>query len=224
MCGRFTLSTPAARLMESFQVTEFPPLKPRLNIAPTQSIVCIRQNATGEREATSMRWGLIPFWAKDLSIGNRLINARAETVAEKPSFRKAFASRRCLIPADGFYEWEKLPDRKKQPWLMQLADGKPFAFAGLWETWKPRPAAASSDLGEWLLSCTILTTSANADVMPVHDRMPVFVLPENYGTWLSNDASVGQLQTLTEPLKDGLLQRRPVSSVINNPRHEVTEI
>ena len=161
MCGRFTLSTPASKLIEIFSVLRFPELTPRFNIAPTQLVICIRQSE-GERTAAPLRWGLVPSWAKDLSIGNRMINARSETAAEKPSFRRAWKSRRCLIPASGFYEWEKLGGKKKQPWFIHAANEEPLAFAGLWESWQPKEE--TSDEASFVESCTILTTSANADV------------------------------------------------------------
>jgi putative SOS response-associated peptidase YedK len=136
MCGRFTLRTPAAQMLEIFNLVEMPALAPRYNIAPTQLVICIRSVADDpkSREAVQMRWGLMPFWAKDMAIGNQMINARAETVAEKPAFRAAFSKRRCLIPADGFLEWQKLSTGKKQPWLMEMADQQPFAWPGCGNT------------------------------------------------------------------------------------------
>lgn len=210
MCGRITLTTPAAKLIELFQLTEFPRMEPGYNIAPTHLVACIRLHGT-QRQAIRMRWGLIPSWAKDVNIGNRMINARSETAAEKPAFRKAWTSRRCLIPIDGFYEWEKIPGGKKQPWLIHMPDRTPFSLAGLWETWKP----TTSEAGDAVLSCTILTTSANTDMSPIHDRMPVIVPPEYHATWLSNEASPGQLNSIAQPLSPGFLQRYPVSTTVN---------
>ncbi len=212
MCGRFTLSTPAAKLMELFQLTEFPRMDPHYNIAPTSLVACIRQSQQ-QRQALTMRWGLVPSWAKDIKIGNRMINARSETAAEKPSFRKAWSQRRCLIPVDGFYEWEKLASRTKQPWLIHMPERIPFAFAGLWETWQP----PDSEVGDAVLTCTILTTTANEDMSPIHDRMPVVIPPEHHATWLSDQASPAQLQQLTQPIASGNLKRYRVSNLVNKP-------
>lgn len=211
MCGRFTLATPAARLMDLFRLQSFPEIQPRLNIAPTQRIVCVRQ-VDQLREAVELRWGLVPSWAKDLTIGNRMINARSETAAEKPSFRKAWADRRCLIPADGFYEWQKVSGGKKQPWMIHLPDREPFAFAGLWESWKPKDAADGDSI---IQTCTILTTAANNDLQHLHERMPVFVQPERFDLWLSPNASPGQLQQLMQPLPEGRLELTKASMEIN---------
>lgn len=216
MCGRFTLRTPAAQMMEIFVVPTMPQLAPRYNIAPTQLVVCIR-SATDEpsaREAVNMRWGLIPFWAKDASIGNQMINARAETVAEKPAFRNAFTKRRCLILADGFFEWQKLSTGKKQPWLIETEDQQPFAMAGLWETWTPRN---SSQGASPVISCSILTIAANDDMRPLHDRMPVILPIESWATWLGANANPSQLGELLKPLPNGLLKRTCVSPVVNRP-------
>jgi putative SOS response-associated peptidase YedK len=224
MCGRFTLRTPAHQLIELFQTTVFPEIVPRYNIAPTQRIITIR--ASGDeatREAVWMRWGLIPFWAKDESIGSRMINARCETAAEKPAFRQAWQKRRCLIVADGFFEWQAREAGPKQPWLIHMADQTPFAMAGLWECWHRKAATGDSDAEEVVISCTILTTEANADMRPLHDRMPVILLPEDHASWLSDKASAAQRAQLMQPLPSGLLQRFPVSTRVNNPRHELRE-
>jgi putative SOS response-associated peptidase YedK len=181
------------------------------------------------REAVLMRWGLIPFWAKDMAIGNQLINARSETVAEKPSFRNAFNKRRCLIPADGFFEWQKLSTGKKQPWLIEQRDQQPFAMAGLWECWTPKThahedpqASADSDAetttrAQPVISCTILTTEANDDMKPLHDRMPVILPIEAWAAWLSPQASKEQVHSLLQPRPSGQLVRTCVSTVVNRP-------
>lgn len=215
MCGRFTLKTPAPRLAEFFVVPSFPTLSPRYNIAPTQLVVCVRavDGGTG-REAANLKWGLIPSWAKDASIGSRMINARSETAAEKPSFRSAFQRRRCIIPADGFYEWQKLADRRRQPWFIHLPEEAPFGFAGLWESWK------SKDSGEVVASCTILTTQASEDLQELHERMPVILPPEAHAAWLSSEASPGQLQSLMVPLPKGTLLRHPVATSVNKVAHD----
>jgi putative SOS response-associated peptidase YedK len=231
MCGRITLRTPAVRLIEMFVLPGIPLLIPRYNIAPTQMIVCVRSAAghAALREAVMMRWGLIPFWAKDRAIGNRMINARSETVAEKPAFRQAFTRRRCLIPIDGFYEWQKLSGGKKQPWLIESHDEQPFALAGLWESWCPphdvsntaeEPQSAESPL----LSCSILTTSANEEMQPLHDRMPVILPADAWETWLNAETRPSQLSSLLIPAENGFLKTTPVPAIVNNPRNSCEEL
>lgn len=213
MCGRYTLKTPAARLMDLFQIFKFPDISPRYNIAPTQKVLCIRLRDDGTLEAVMMKWGLIPFWADDESIGNRMINARGETVADKPAFRTAFARRRCLIVADGFYEWQKLSTGKKQPWLMEWFDHSPFVMAGLWETWTPKTGADQT----LLESCTIITTEANRFMSVLHDRMPVILTPEHWMLWLTAGSRKEQLLGLLNPLAEELLIRTCVSTIVNRP-------
>lgn len=229
MCGRFTLRTPAPRLIEIFQVDALPALSPRFNIAPTQMILCIRaaagadESASG-REGVMMRWGLVPFWAKELSIGNRLINARSETVAEKPSFRNAFRKRRCLVVADGFYEWQKQSSGRKQPHLIHRPDHEPFAIAGLWETWTDTSGDSGVvEAGQDLTTCTLLTTEANAEMRPLHDRMPVILPPDDWDTWLSESGSPEQRAALLRPLPDGSLESWPVSTIVNRPTTDTEE-
>ena len=179
MCGRYAQRTDPKRLAKEFKVTDVPAVEPRYNIAPTQDILGVVESADG-REMKFYKWGLVPSWAKDKSMGARLINARSETVTEKPSFRESFKKRRCIIPADGFYEWKRT-DGKKQPFFFQMPDERPFGFAGLWERWE------GAD-GEVIHSCTILTTEANEVLRPVHDRMPVILHPDDYELWLDVDA------------------------------------
>jgi putative SOS response-associated peptidase YedK len=179
MCGRYTLKTPAAQLALPFGLDKLPELTPRLNIKPTQQILTVRDVGEGP-VAVNVRWGLIPSWAKDASCSAKMINARAETIGEKPAFRTALKRRRCLIPADGFYEWQKLDAKNKQPWYFTLPEEEPFAFAGLWESWK------SSD-GP-LETATIITTAANETLAFAHDRMPVILPPEHYARWLDPKA------------------------------------
>jgi putative SOS response-associated peptidase YedK len=211
MCGRYTLTTPPDVLARVFCVPSVPPLQPRYNIAPTQTVPIVRPAAG--REMVLARWGLVPSWASDLSMGYRLINARVETVADKPSFRAAFRQRRCLIPATGFYEWQKL-GKLKQPYHIRRKDGDPFAFAGLWEHWQ-------SPEGEVVESCTILTTEANEVMMPLHDRMPVILDAGVYDRWLDPSAKdVAALQTLLVPYPDEGMVAVPVSSYVSNARHE----
>jgi putative SOS response-associated peptidase YedK len=213
MCGRFSLVTPEYILAELFQLLRTPPLKPRYNIAPTQPVAVVRLRPDRpEREMTFCRWGLIPAWAKDPSVGARLINARAEGVESKPSFRGPLRTKRCLIPADGFYEWERKGTRK-QPHLIARKDGRPFAMAGLWEAW------AAPD-GSGVETCAILTTTPNEVVAPIHDRMPVILDREVHDRWLSRDALVSELLALLRPCPAPLLTSHPVAATVNNPGHD----
>jgi len=207
MCGRFTLAVPAEQVAAQFQLPTAPELAPRYNIAPTQQIAVVRAGDAG-RTLSMMRWGLVPSWAKELSIGARMINARAETAAEKPAFRSAMKQRRCLIPADGFYEWQAQPGGK-QPFHIRMADGRPFAFAGLWEQWR-------TPEGQWLETCTILTTSANELMRQLHDRMPVIIPPEQYALWLDPALhDTEPLQELLTPYPAEEMTARPVSKAVN---------
>lgn len=227
MCGRYTLKTPASRLVEVLAVQSLPELSLRFNIAPTQQILTVRHAAgtKASREAVLMRWGLVPFWATDLKIGASLINARSETVATKPAFRAAFKKRRCLIPSDGFYEWEKTSDGRKQPWYIHAVDDEPFAMAGLWESWRPKPAAdggsgestADQRLAGPVESASILTTTSNGDIGELHDRMPVILPIEHWAAWLNPETSPTQLESLLRPLPDGSLRRYRVSALVNRP-------
>ena len=214
MCGRFTLFTPASRLAEVFLPGEAVSLAPRYNIAPSQPVLAVRvAPATGRREFATPRWGLIPSWAKDASIGSRLINARAETVSEKPAFRRAFRERRCLVPADGFYEW-KQEATGKRPFYVRMRDGAPFAFAGLWERWEKIP-------GEAVETCAILTTEPNDLLAPLHDRMPVIVAPEDFERWLDPAVrSPELLAPLLHPFPAGAMEAFPVGRAVNNPRSD----
>jgi putative SOS response-associated peptidase YedK len=180
MCGRFAFYSPSEATAALFGVSGSFAVEPRYNIAPTQFIAAIRNSEESGRELTMLRWGLIPSWAKDPSIGNRMINARAETVAEKPSFRAAYRRRRCLLLADGFYEWKKEGDTKT-PWFISLASGAPFAFAALWENWQ------SKETDESIQSTTIITTAANEFMATLHHRMPVVLQPDTADRWLAGD-------------------------------------
>lgn len=178
MCGRFILTSPGKVIRELFGLDEAPELSPRYNIAPTDDVAIIRQPpGLPGREMAIVRWGLIPFWADDPKFGARAINARSESAADKPAFRDAFRERRCLVPADGFFEWTTV-EGKKQPHLIQLADRQPFAMAGLWARWRGRD-------GERIESCTILTTDPNELVRPLHNRMPAILRAESWETWLA---------------------------------------
>lgn len=214
MCGRFTLAVQPALIAEAFGLTDVPDLAPRYNVAPTQVAPVVRQPAAGApRRLDGLRWGLVPSWADDPALGNRLINARSETVAQKPSFRSAFRQRRCLVPADGFYEWAKV-GKVRQPWHFRRADGAPFAFAGLWERWR-------APSGEALETFTILTTAANALVAPVHPRMPVILPPTAYEAWLDPElTAAGHLAPLLVPAAEGVLTGYQVSQRVNAPAHD----
>ena len=215
MCGRFSLTTPSAALRDLFGFDELPNLPPRYNIAPTQDVAAVRLVGDDPKpHFTLFRWGLIPSWAKDVAIGARLINARAETVAEKPAFRHAFRRRRCLIPADGFYEWEKRPDGGKQPWRVTLEGDVPFAFAGLWEHWM------GADGGE-IESCTIVTTEAAPSIARIHGRMPVILDPADFPAWLTGtpEAALALLHSYR-----GKLAAYPVGTRVNSVRNDDAEL
>jgi putative SOS response-associated peptidase YedK len=211
MCGRFTLFTPASRLAEVFLPGEVAAVAPRYNIAPGQPVLAVRASLpAGRREFATPRWGLIPAWAKDASIGNRLINARAETVAEKPAFRRAYRERRCLIPADGFYEWKR-EGAAKRPFYVRMRDGAPFAFAGLWERWQ----GAGGEAAE---TCAILTTDPNELLAPIHDRMPLILPPENYDAWLDPSVrSPERIAPLLRPYPADPMEAYPVGREVNRP-------
>jgi putative SOS response-associated peptidase YedK len=211
MCGRFTLFEADKILSKEFGVSGFPPLSPRYNIAPSQPVAAVRAAPAGAgRELALLRWGLIPSWSKDPAIGNRLINARAETARDKPSFRNAFRRHRCLIPASGFYEWQR-QERGKQPYFVRMRDGRPFAFAGLWDRWE------STDEGA-IETCTILTTAPNAVLAPIHDRMPVILPPAEYARWLDPSLrDTDSLAPLLVPFPPDDMLAFPVSPRVNPP-------
>lgn len=214
MCGRFTLRTSPAVLAEVFELLREPDLAPRYNIAPTQPVAVIRPADSG-RELTLMHWGLVPSWEKDPSGAARLINARAETIATRPAFRSAFRQRRCLVPADGFFEWKKV-GKTKQPYYLTLRSGDPFAFAGLWEHWGHNGSA--------IHSCTIITGEPNELAAPVHDRMPVILRPEDYDRWLDRRrCDRDELQSLLTPYPAEEMRMQPVSTLVNSPRNDSPE-
>jgi len=217
MCGRFTLSKSSEVIASAFQLNEIPQLQPRYNIAPTQPVaVILRKPEDSELQFQQLRWGLIPSWAKDPSMGARLINARAETITEKPAFRSAFRHRRCLVVADGFYEWQR-QEHKKQPYYFRLQNGQPFAFAGLWERWQ-------SPDGEEIQSCTILTTEANDLVRHTHDRMPVILDSKDYDLWLEPAVqNTEPLQQLLRPYQSEAMTSYAVSTKVNNPANNTPE-
>ena len=217
MCGRFLLTTDLDLLERAFGFDKGPRpnLQPRYNVAPTDPIPIVRRNREGTgRELAVVRWGLIPFWAKDASVGGaKLINARAESVTTKPAFREAFERRRCLVPADGFYEWQKRADGK-QPWLIRRRDHQPFGFAGLWDRWKGP--------GGPVETATIITTEPNAVCAPLHNRMPVILAPDTYDAWLDPDRPGGE--ALLRPCPDDWLEVFPISRLVNNVRNDGPEL
>lgn len=215
MCGRYALYGPISRLSERFaaSIDALPAdFGPRYNAAPMQMLPVVRQRPGGERVAHLLRWGLLPGWAKDPGIATRLINARAETLAEKPAFRAAYRARRCIVPASGFYEWRATPGGK-QPYYIQPANDELFGLAGLWERWT-RPEGTPID------TFTVITTAANATMQALHERMPVILQPAEYGPWLSRDTAPERLGQLLAPCPDGMLSMHPVSKAVGNVRNE----
>jgi putative SOS response-associated peptidase YedK len=210
MCGRYELHTQPAAMALAFGLKYPPEITARYNIAPTQQVPIIRRNADGERELSQVRWGLVPFWAKDPSVGSKMINARAETVVSKPGFGDAYKKLRCLIPASGFYEWGKMTDGTKQPVRVAMVDDRPFAFAGLWSRWGSKDAEIET--------CTIITTEANELCQHVHDRMPVILAAENYVRWL--DTADADPADLLRPYPSDAMRAYPVSTKVNSPKND----
>ena len=210
MCGRYTLATPVGRLAEEFAFdSSSKDFRTSYNVAPTQQVPAVLAEG-GARRLEMLRWGLVPSWADDPGIGARMINARSETAPEKPSFRSAFRRRRCLIRADGFYEWKRL-NGSKQPYSFRIDGGRPFAFAGLWESWNKD--------GE-IRSCAILTTTANDLVEEVHERMPVILPRDRYDAWLDPEAEEEELAALLVPYPGDDLETYPVSRFVNSPGND----
>jgi putative SOS response-associated peptidase YedK len=218
MCGRYAFFSPAAAVRRTFALEDVPELEPRYNVAPTQEVPAVLAGEEGRRAFALLHWGLVPKWAKERAIGNRMINARAETLAEKPAFRDAFRKRRCLVLADGWYEWQVTPGGK-QPWFIRMSDGRPFAFAGLWERWKD-PAS-----GAQLESCTIVTTDASASIRRIHERMPVVLAEQDWDRWLDTAFSdTAVLSGLLQPFDPKALESWPVSREVNAPRNQGPEL
>ena len=217
MCGRFTLTADQDSFEDRFSLTRFDlGWVPSFNIAPTQEVLTVTNDGS-ENRPELMRWGLVPSWAKDPKIGNRMINARSETLAEKPSFRTAFKRRRCLIPADGFYEWKR-EGKAKKPMLITANPGGLFAFAGLWETWKQPDDS-------WLLTCAIITTSANEVMKSIHDRMPVILPRESEASWLDpEEQDTAMLSELLLPYDSDRMEAYEVSTLVNSPRNNFPEV
>lgn len=217
MCGRFTRKENFQHLAEQLGLKVLPPLSPRYNIAPSQLVACVRTNPESrQRECMELQWGLVPSWAKDSNIGNKLINARGETVAEKPAFRKAFKHQRCLVLADGFYEW-KQEGKAKQPYYVRFKDQRPFAFAGLWERWEKDEAAP-------LETCTLITTGPNSVMEPIHHRMPVILASKDFANWIDSSLqAVERINVLLRPFPSEEMEAYPVSQLVNNPRNDRPE-
>lgn len=218
MCGRYAFFSPAEAVKRVFGVAEAPALEARYNIAPTQAVPAVRENRAGQREVALLHWGLIPSWAREKSIGNRMINARAETLAEKPAYRRAFRERRCLVLADGWYEWQATPSGKR-PWFVRSCDGQPLGLAGLWESWRD-PAT-----GEPTESCTIVTIDAPGPLAEIHHRMPAVIAAEGIAAWLDpaqHDAAA--LSRWLAAPDAAAFQAYPVSRRVNNARNEGAEL
>lgn len=214
MCGRYAFYSPAEAVKRIFALDGMPELTPRYNIAPTQSVPAIRAGEGNSRALVMLHWGLVPRWARERAIGNRMINARAETLAEKPAFRDAFRRRRCLVLADGWYEWQAAPGGK-QPWFIRRRDARPIAFAGLWERWKD-PADESP-----YESCAIVTTDASESIRRIHDRMPAILPEQAWDRWLDTAYSdTGVLSELLGPFDPKALQAWQVSRLVNAPKNE----
>ncbi len=214
MCGRYAFFSPAEAVRRTFALDDVPDLEPRWNVAPTQDVAAVRTGEAGARSFAMLHWGLVPKWAKERAIGNRMINARSETVAEKPAFRDALRRRRCLVLADGWYEWQVAPGGK-QPWFLRLKETRPFAFAGLWERWKDPVSGAP------LESCTILTTDASESIRKIHERMPVVLAERDWDRWL--DVAFSDAERLAEllvPFDPTRIEAWPVSRDVNAPRNE----
>ena len=224
MCGRYVLYGPENRIIEGFTVFELPPFTPRYNIAPTTDVLIVTAHQSGERRASLARWGLIPSWAKDPSIGQKLNNARAETVAEKPSFRQAFKRWRCLIPANGFYEWQTLNEPagksakpRKQPYYIHAANDQLLAFAGLVERWLGPQGP--------VYSCCVITTEPNAVMQPIHERMPVILGSNDFARWLAPDyKQLNELKTLCRPCPNEWIAAHAVSSDVNYARNDLPQL
>jgi len=241
MCGRYASSRRPEDLVEEFEIDKVEvkeTLQPDYNVAPTKQVYAVVERSPGEdaegaapeRQLRTLRWGLVPFWAKDPGIGSKMINARMETVHEKPAYRRAFSSRRCLLPADGYYEWYPTEQRTKagkplkQPFFIHPADGAVMAMAGLYEIWRD-PTREEDDPLRFLWTCTVLTTSAEDSVGHIHDRMPLLVEPDRYAAWLDPSSSdVDQLKRLLVPAAPGRLEAFPVSTEVNNVRNNGPEL
>jgi putative SOS response-associated peptidase YedK len=213
MCGRYALAASAPDLAAWFHINNTLPFGPRINVAPTMEVPVVRERLAGGRELVALRWGLIPYWAEDAKIGYRLINARSESAADKPSFREPFIKRRCLVPATGFYEWKKA-GRLREPFFIHPREGKLMAFAGLWDQWRDPE-------GKEIQSCTILTTAANELVRPIHDRMPAIIPSQLYDRWLDPRAQdAASVKPMLAPYPNEELQITPADPAINSAKYQ----
>ena len=212
MCGRFGLTRPEALQLERFGILDLPPLVPRYNIPPSSDILVVRERK-GVPGAEMIKWGLVPSWAKDPSIGNRMANVRTDTALEKTSFRSAMQKRRCLIPADVFFEWQDVPGQKRRkPHAVAFLDGEIFALGGLWEAWRAKEGA------EWLITCAILTTEPNELLAPIHDRMPVILKPQDYEAWLNPETRIEDVKRLAGSFSPSEMRIWEVSLLVNDPK------
>jgi putative SOS response-associated peptidase YedK len=216
MCGRYKLTVSWAEIRRLYNLANNVNLRPRYNIAPTQDVLAILYDAeTKQRRGEMVRWGLVPFWAKDIKVGYSLINARAETVASKPAFREAFKKRRCIIPADAFYEWQPMGGKRKQPYAVVMKDRSVFGFAGLWETWTDKAS------GEVIWSCTIIATEANALLAPIRDRMAVILDPKDYTKWWGEElAASDELQAMLKPYPASRMASFKIGTRIGNVKYD----
>lgn len=227
MCGRFVSASPPDELARYFDVDQVSEtvLEPSYNVAPTNDVYVVVESG-GVRRLDTFHWGLIPFWAKDAKVGQKMINARAETLAEKSAYKRPFQKRRCIIPADGFFEWKKVPGQAaKQPMYIHRTDGEPMAFAGLWELWRPKnegedgDGPTSTDESTWVRSCTIITGKPNETMEPIHDRMPVMLPPSAWSDWLAPDNDdIEALGKLFVPVPAQLITAHPVTTRVNSVR------
>lgn len=224
MCGRFTLATTTAdELRNRFPLGESVEIAQRFNVAPGDDVVTVAvRRDSAEAVGRTLRWGLVPPWADDPRVGFKMINARAETVAEKPAYRDAFAKRRCLILADGFYEWQR-EGRSKQPFHITRNGGEPFAFAGLWTGWRDKSVADDDAPDAWLRTCTIVTTQANERIAGIHPRMPVILDPRDEQTWIDPDTPRHHLEELMKPMAADVTAARAVSRAVNDARYDGPE-
>ena len=220
MCGRFSLGVSTTTLAQQFNLADLPSWVPRYKITPTQEVLTIlKMPDAPERQARLLRWGLVPPWAEGPAVGSRMINARAETVATKPAYRRAFKERRCLVLADGFYEWIETGPKQKQPYLIRMLDQQPFAFAGLWERWH------DNERGDTIESCTIITCPPNAVCAPIHDRMPAILAKENYAAWLGETAATPEeLKASLKPCPEEGMEAVKVSTKVNQSKIDAPEV
>ena len=218
MCGRFGLTRPEALKLERFGIADLPPLVPRYNIPPSSDILVVRERK-GVTGAEMIRWGLVPSWAKDPSIGNRMANVRSDTALEKASFRAAMQKRRCLIPADVFFEWQDVPGQKRRkPFAVALKDAEIFALGGVWEAWRAKEG------GEWLITCAILTTEPNDLLEPIHDRMPVIVREADYARWIAPSTKNSDVRHLVESFPADLMRAWEIGLLVNDPKTDDARI